>query len=255
MPSYSKEQLQAAVSSSFSQSEALRRLNLCPKGGSHAVLKKWIAAWAIDTSHFLSPQERAREQWREGGCLASSRRPLQELLVEHGKTPTEKLKQRLYREGVKTPVCELCGQGAVWQGKKMSLVLDHINGVRDDHRIENLRIVCPNCDATLPTFCGRNVPKKRCIDCNRPVGRRSARCSQCAAKIRVQQNPQRNRAAWPADKELALLVFQLPVSTIAARLGVSGVAVKKRCNLRGIETPPRGYWAKKRAKDGPGNRI
>lgn len=50
-----------------------------------------------------------------------------------------------------------CGQGEEWMGKKMSLILDHINGVHDDNRIQNLRIVCPNCNATLDTHCGKNV--------------------------------------------------------------------------------------------------
>ncbi|HEU5063515.1 MAG TPA: hypothetical protein VFT79_10245, partial [Solirubrobacterales bacterium] len=47
----------------------------------------------------------------------------------------------------------------------MSLILDHINGVRDDHRLENLRMVCPNCAATLDTHCGRRnriLREKRC---------------------------------------------------------------------------------------------
>jgi len=49
-------------------------------------------------------------------------------------------------------------QGEEWNGKKMSLILDHINGVWNDDRIENLRIVCPNCNAYLDTHCGKNKP-------------------------------------------------------------------------------------------------
>lgn len=41
----------------------------------------------------------------------------------------------------------------------MSLILDHINGVYNDNRLENLRIVCPNCNATLETHCGRHNSK------------------------------------------------------------------------------------------------
>jgi hypothetical protein len=50
-------------------------------------------------------------------------------------------------------------QGEEWVGKKMSLILDHINGVNNDNRIEN-RIVCPNCNATLDTHCGKIRVKK-----------------------------------------------------------------------------------------------
>lgn len=53
----------------------------------------------------------------------------------------------------------MCGQGEEWNGKKMSLILDHINGVHNDNRLENLRIVCPNCNATLDTHCGKNNKK------------------------------------------------------------------------------------------------
>jgi len=52
--------------------------------------------------------------------------------------------------------CEKCGQDEWWYGKRMALILDHINGDNSDHRIVNLRIVCPNCNATLPTHCRKN---------------------------------------------------------------------------------------------------
>jgi ribosomal protein S27AE len=67
------------------------------------------------------------------------------------------LKERLFNEGLKDRQCEQCGQGELWRGRSMSLILDHINGIPDDNRIENLQIVCPNCAATLDTHCGRKT--------------------------------------------------------------------------------------------------
>lgn len=66
------------------------------------------------------------------------------------------LKRRLLEEGVKTARCEGCG-GDEWRGAPIPLELDHINGDRRDHRLENLRLLCPNCHAQTPTYRGRNI--------------------------------------------------------------------------------------------------
>lgn len=57
----------------------------------------------------------------------------------------------------------MCGQGEEWNGKKISLILDHINGDRKNNLIENLQILCPNCNATLDTHCGKNINNKNNI--------------------------------------------------------------------------------------------
>ena len=68
-------------------------------------------------------------------------------------------KLRYYR---RTPhVCEICGQGAEWNGKFLRLQIDHKNGLIEDNRWENLRKVCPNCHTQTETFTGRNIVKKR----------------------------------------------------------------------------------------------
>jgi len=102
----------------------------------------------LDISHFRSGTENA---------IIKNTIPLNEILVENSSyTNRTKLKKRLYDSGLKKPICELCGQDEWWYGKKMSLILDHINGINNNNRLENLRIVCPNCNATLPTHCRGN---------------------------------------------------------------------------------------------------
>jgi len=78
---------------------------------------------------------------------------MSDILVENSTFSRVHLKDRLFKEGLKLNICEMCGQNGEWMGKKMTLILDHINGVNNDNRLENLRIVCPNCNATLDTHC------------------------------------------------------------------------------------------------------
>ncbi len=124
-------------------------LGLGPTGGNTALLKQWLVRWGISTDHFDPRAHRSPN--REALTLDM-------ILVEGSSYARSNLKARLYKEGLKTARCELCGLGETWHGRPMALILDHINGVRDDNRLANLRIVCPNCAATLDTHCGRKEP-------------------------------------------------------------------------------------------------
>ena len=151
---YSETEARAAIASSRSFSEALRKLGMRAAGGNHRTLRKYAKRiWHIPTDHF-DVRVAQREQLRNREV-----RPLAEYLTEHSSYSRSALKRRLFSEGLKERWCELCGVGERWHGRPMSLVLDHINGVHDDNRLENLQIVCPNCAATLDTHCGRNKPR------------------------------------------------------------------------------------------------
>lgn len=128
--SYTEQEARDAVAASKSWAESLRRLGLCPTGGAWRILKKYAHEWQISTEHF-DPRAVC------GANLKRRARPLSEALVAGSTYGRQHVKRRLLAEGLKEPRCEMCGQGEIWQGKPMSMILDHINGVRDDHRLEN----------------------------------------------------------------------------------------------------------------------
>lgn len=142
-----KEKFTEIVKSSKSLTDILLKMDLRVAGGNFNTIKKYISQLELSTSHFITKQEYGRNASR------FNKKPIEYYLVENILCSSSALKNRLYKEGLKKRVCEKCGQDEVWNGEKMSLILDHKNGNHCDCRLENLRILCPNCNATLPTHC------------------------------------------------------------------------------------------------------
>jgi hypothetical protein len=211
-------------------------------GHNNRTLRKYVAHWSISTEHF-DPRAARSTPGRAG--------PLDEVLVCGSSYHRGHLKARLYAEGLKQPVCELCGQDEQWFGRRMSLILDHVNGIANDHRLENLRIVCPNCAATLPTHCGRNAPRS-CQHCGglfRPRSRRQRYCSRACgghAGGRVAGARLRRTKRPPAER-LLQEVGDRGYRAVARRYGVSDNAIRKWLRAEGID-PPRGTWPNRRRR-------
>jgi hypothetical protein len=117
-PTYSEAEAREAIGKSKSYAEALRWMGMCASGGGTATLRKWAERWGIPTSHF-DPYASQR------GLRRAGTRPLTEVMVENSTFNRTHLKKRLYEEGLKQRKCEMCGQGELWHGKRMSLILDH----------------------------------------------------------------------------------------------------------------------------------
>ncbi len=145
------EELRAAVASSRSLATVLRKLGCSVHSHTYRRLHKRIQEHAIDTSHLTG------KAWNRGLTMTSTTaRPLEEFLRDGVACSSNTLKKRLIREGVKEPTCETCGLRR-WLGEPITLELDHINGHRDDNRLENLRLLCPNCHSATGNWRGRNI--------------------------------------------------------------------------------------------------
>ena len=147
--SVSDDEFRLIVQTSYSYSECLRKLGLQTKGGSSTdILKKRIQELQCPTDHFSMKNN--------PNCR---RYELTEILVEHSTYANiSRLKQRLIHEGLLEYKCAICGISE-WNGAPLSLQLDHINGINDDHRLENLRFLCPNCHSQTDTYAGKNKGK------------------------------------------------------------------------------------------------
>lgn len=151
----------------------------------------------------------------------------EDLLVIGSTYDTGSLKKRLLREGLLRNQCYECSSKPEWRGKPLTLHMDHINGNRSDNRLENLRILCPNCHTQTPTYCG--AQRKRlvsCLDCAKEVSRKSTRCKSCETILRNAK--QKTKIEWPDVPSLIQSVGETSYEALGRKLGVSGAAVRKR---------------------------
>ncbi|HEX4734215.1 MAG TPA: hypothetical protein VH247_07365, partial [Thermoleophilaceae bacterium] len=218
-----------AIAAADCWAEALRLLGMRPAGGNHKTIQRWAQRWGISTEHFDAGRARAAASRGRG-------RTLEEMLVPESNVKRARLKQRLYEAGLKKPECEECGQGEIWQGKRISLILDHINGDAIDNRLENLRIACPNCAATFDTHCGRNkerMPESRacgwCSEAFAPKYGQQRFCSISCAKRKHQYEPkpETRRVERPPYEQLMRELEETNWSAVGRKYGVSDNAVRK----------------------------
>jgi len=153
--SWNEKQLREAVKTSKSIRQILKKLNLRMAGGNYAQIKKYLKFYKINSEHLTG------RGWNKG--MRGIGKPLiklEDILVKNSDFQSFKLKKRLFAENIKPQHCEMCGWHKRSNDGRLPLELDHINGDSNDNRLENLRVLCPNCHSLQPTHRGRNRKKK-----------------------------------------------------------------------------------------------
>ena len=211
----SQEQFVGIVKESFSIAECEKKLGYNSYSGSVAVMiRKKIKDLGLDTSHFAKQPGQYRSP--------------ENIFIEHS-TASQSTLRKYYVAGNYTPyICSICGQEPMWNGKELTLILDHKNGINNDDRLENLHWVCPNCNQQLDTTGSKNTAYKTpsvknvCPDCGIEISKGSQRCRSCNGKIRESNVISR--------EELKALIHTTPFTQIGKQFGVSDNAIRKWCD-------------------------
>lgn len=222
----SDEEFKKIIEANVSYSNCLRKLGLEPRGGSSTdILKRRIQELKCSTKHFNGHANNS----------IKNKKPLCEILIKNSNYfSINTLKKRLLKEGLIEYKCDCCGL-TEWLDKPISLQLDHINGDNTDHRLENLRLLCPNCHSQTSTYAGKNAiryvkakPKAYCKKCGKELKWITSKlCSNCShEQSRLVKRPDRNT--------FKQLVRTVPFTTLSMQFGISDVMVSKWCTYFGL---------------------
>lgn len=214
---YSKEELEQIVQNSSSLKEVIDKIGYSTHSGNNNItVKTRLEKFEIDISHFSNSSKIKRTE--------------DNIFIENS-TASQATLRRWYKKNNYTKYeCSICGMPPQWNGKELTLILDHINGKNHDNRLENLRWVCPNCNQQLETtgyskfHSQKELSKKYyCQDCGKEISNRGAkRCNSCAAKHRTKEVP-------VSREELKNLIRNKSFLEIGRCFKVSDNAIRKWC--------------------------
>ncbi len=253
----SNEEFQEICKKYTSLADIIRHFGIRPEAGNYGTLKKRIRRDKADISHIKIGvgSNRGRSFKRK----YTSKDQVIEILNNNEIHAKGQIKDLIIKFKILDNThCSICNHDDIWNGQKLVMQLDHIDGQSDNDRLNNLRFICPNCHTQTPTHAGKrqkyrfhlNLEVKnpiekleyKCIDCGGYASVSKHRCRKCASKF---YRPI-NKKFDISREELEKLVWERPTKIVAKEFGISDVALTKRCKRMGIVKPPRGYWNKRK---------
>lgn len=223
---FTDEEFISLVEDSCSMKELSRKLGYTGGGYNGEAIKRRCNQLGITLDHFTGMPK---------GC---TKRTEENVFMENS-TASQTVLRKWYAKGEYSEYkCSICGLEPFWNGKELTLTLDHINGKNTDHRLENLRWVCPNCDRQLDTFGSKNPNRKasyvvkqeyHCQDCGKHLNYKAQRCSECYAKSQ-------RKVERPTKEVLEQKIRSSNFTAVGREYGVTDNTIRKWCKGYGMST-------------------
>lgn len=145
---WDEKNLKMAVADSDCKSDVLRKLGISTKSGNFQTLDRYLKKYGINDGKLKYDNKRGNK-WVK-------KYTNDDVFCENSPMSGKNIKRRIISENLLEYKCCECNIINEWNGKKLQLQLDHINGINDDNRIENLRFLCPNCHSQTDNYAAKN---------------------------------------------------------------------------------------------------
>lgn len=220
---YDVDNFSEVVKNSINISDVCRNLGLNTLCGNRETVKRYIKLYKLDISHFKIPVVGKVKKYT-----------FDEIFRENSEySNNNSLKKRIIDEELMKYECVGCGNSGEWLGSELVLQLDHINGVNNDNRLENLRFLCPNCHTQTKTHGGKNItyklnnikyanktPDKNYCNCGEEIYKTSKYCISCSSKTQ-------RKVDRPPYDVLSDNIKNLGYSGTGRKYGVSDNTIRK----------------------------
>ena len=158
---YDKEWLEELCKDSYSLAEVLRKAGRKQGGGAQETLKKKIAEFNIDTSHFTGMLWNKGKTAQDDPRIKSAEKyNIEDIFIKNSTVTQKVMRGYVERHNLLEYKCQNCGCDGKWQGGTIALEIDHIDGDNTNNELSNLRYLCPNCHALTETYRGKNKALK-----------------------------------------------------------------------------------------------
>lgn len=148
----SKEEILEAINNSNSIKEVISKLGEQDKGGKRKTFIKVCDYYDINLDEIRTKGLKNRNYYNKVNNF-------EEYFIENSPVSRKEIKKVILKNSLKNYKCNVCGNEGIWNNQKLTLQLEHINGINNDNRLENLTFLCPNCHSQTETYCGKNNEK------------------------------------------------------------------------------------------------
>lgn len=234
---YTREVLEAAVASSLSMREALKKAGAKNLAGStHAYISKRLRSYGISTAHFVG------QKWSLGTTRTEYRKPASKILLFH---PDERRQDSVHLSRSLLEIgreykCYICGLHS-WRHKRIVLEIEHKDGDFQNDRSENIEFICPNCHSQTETFCRgprlKEINERKERMAEERKNRKERNHPSFEGYWRTKDKPHLRKVERPEPGELQSLMQTMPMIKIGEKFGVSDNAVRKWIRRYGLEMP------------------